>query len=475
MLIAASIAGFIANLFLGLIVFGSGARYPEASAALLLAWVFFCIQFAFMAGNRKLMPLTFSFMIYWGYGFLLPGLYQVRNEDFFWPSRSIDNPYVATASAVALLASFALTLGFILNNSPDVGRKRLSFADSSGGLPSVAATTMVVLGGTGLVALIALAVGPFIFFLPRLALAQLEGLNSTTFGLVIVLTRGIGLGLLAVAAISHTRLRRPLTLMLLILTLCVNFVVNFPLAVPRYYLVAFLFVFSLTLMRGAFQRFRLLAYFGAPILLYLVFPTLGRFNRATEFDFSFTQIDVREYLSHGDLDGFESIMNAALMVSEHGYTYGTRLLSAFFFFVPRAIWSGKQIPTGHDAGGNAGYEFTRVSMPLPGEIYADAGLVLVAVLMFIVGWYMRQFDREFWAARSNVSVAITTLLAGFAPIIFRGSLLSTIQALVCSLFVVAGWHVLSTVFGSAARGGRPAPRRAPRSGHLPASSKEPHS
>ena len=122
----------------------------------------------------------------------------------------------------------------------------------------------------------------------------------------------------------------------------------------------------------------------------------------------------------------------------------------FFFYVPRSFWHGKQEATGSMAAEAAGYTFTRISMPLPGELYSDGGFLAVTLGMFFWGYLVQRLDRTFrgfglWHARMRpIHSMLAILLTAFMPILMRGSLLSVVPGVMISTGIVMLWYYLST-------------------------------
>jgi hypothetical protein len=152
------------------------------------------------------------------------------------------------------------------------------------------------------------------------------------------------------------------------------------------------------------------------------------------------------YFATGDFDGFQSVNNAIIFVERFGVQYGIQLVSAFLFFVPRAVWPGKAEPTGVITAESAGYTFTNISQPLPSEFYIDFGWWGVVLSGIILGWLFFRFDR--WVNRGWASDPRTRLAAGwligFGLPVYRGTLLGVLPPfliLAAGLWVVARWGV----------------------------------
>lgn len=296
------------------------------------------------------------------------------------------------------------------------------------------------------------------FFAPREAAGiymKIQSISLAQFGLVKTLAQGFAISCLAMSLYIFFQgmVRGRMIWLAIVFSIVSNVIANFPLAIARYYLAALFLILLLTAFKDAFSKFRRLVYVAVPALLYLVFPTLGKFNRHTTLEFKVSDISFSEYLTHADLDGFQSVMNVVLLVQEQGFSLGSRMLSWVFFFVPRSMWSGKQNPTGSDAAQNAGYFFHNISMPLPGELYADGGVPLVFIGMLLIGWLARRLD--FFVVYPNQRTYLISIIgvifAAFSPILFRGSLLAIIAAFISACFLVYLALGIEKIFRSAAQ------------------------
>jgi hypothetical protein len=404
-------------------------------------------------------PLSFSAFLFYSFGFILPGFYVVRTGDFYWYSHALNDSVILHASIIAFTSTCFLYLGRFsrLNSSPARSQNHEG--------PQLNSTSLNTRQKQALVIVILLACtyvggsvaiyGTKLFWGTRASTsiyANDIGLNSTTIGLVRLASQSLALTSFATTAYCRFVLKdkSPTITLSFYAAVCLILVANNPLFTPRYWMVATMTVMMLTLWGQTYRSFKHIVFLLTPILMFLVFPFLGTMNRrGSSLSFDFDVVSPTEFMSHGDLDGFQSITNAVHLVSGDGFSYGSRILSAFLFFIPRSIWEGKHISTGSDAAEAAGYSFTRISMPLPGEFYVDGGLLFVAIGMFLIGAAIRRLDQAFdtlpfgYNNKTNPAPLITIILAGFAPILLRGSLLSVINGAFLSSFLLLLWMVLS--------------------------------
>ena len=231
---------------------------------------------------------------------------------------------------------------------------------------------------------------------------------------------------------------RGLALFLLIVSASLFLTANYPLALPRYYLMGFLL--SWFVMAGGILSVRRRIGFVLSVLLVvvLVLPILSAATKGIDDGY-----DLTRYLETEDFDGLQSINNAVMFVRDQGPQMGRQALSTALFFVPRFFWPDKAESTGVTIARFANYEFFDISAPLPAEIYIDfhyPGLIFFA---FILGWICRRLDAWVNAQfKANfVAKLWTGILVGFSIIVLRGSLLSIAApvAYVVALTYLASW------------------------------------
>ena len=420
-------------------VYFSGSNSALAGFLLLMAAIIYSSMFSWLLLNKNFRPMSTFSLVYLLFGFCIPGLYQVRTGLYFWPSTAISADLEQSAAMIVFISSLAFVLGYVLSvrRTP----KEIAPAQTRLNLSNWARAALLASAVSIMVTLYALQkLGPIPFFAPR-EVAEIyfrtNGISLSQIGLTKTIAQGFAIGSLCLSlfVFFRVRMRTLTTCLAMLVAISSNVIANFPLAIARFYLLAILIIIALFVFRKTTEKFHRLFTISIPLLLFFVFPTLGKFNRYKEVNFSFSDISPTEYLSHGDLDGFQSMMNAVYMVQVEGLNFGKSLLSAIFFFVPRSIWEGKAQPTGAAAAEVANYHYLNISMPLPGEFYVDGGYFFAALGMFIVGYMVAKIDRLASFQDSKTPYAIIAI--AFAAIILRGSLLGVIAASACSLGLVA--------------------------------------
>lgn len=443
-------ASLLVNIGIGVGVFlASGAKINLPTSILLFSYVTFCILFARNLYKSGSSPIQFAVLIYFGYAFVLPGLYQAGSAVYFWPSNVLGYEFELAASLIVFFAAISMILSeYIRPGAGSIYRKKrleLNHKKSSN-----AALLLSLLSLTYSLFLL-WKYGPGLFFVSRGAVGGLIessfGGGGVGFGLVKTLVQGVAIGALIVSSYLYFNSKdegsnRKYSIAFL-LAVASNFIVNFPLAVPRFYLVAVVFVITFSVFYDGFRKYKALLGCCVPIVMFLIFPLLGRLNRTEEINKELELVSFSEYLAHGDLDGFQSLMNAIYLVSVDGVSFGNGIFSALLFFIPRSLWTSKELPTGQAAAELAGYHFTNISMPFPGELYTNFGYLGVLVGMYMFMSFVKKMDSYYNERSGGVEKAMLCIaLAAYMPILFRGSILSTIQGFLCSLFAILIWSLL---------------------------------
>jgi len=112
-----------------------------------------------------------------------------------------------------------------------------------------------------------------------------------------------------------------------------------------------------------------------------------------------------------DFDGFQQWVNTVLFVEENGYSWGSTILSAMFFFVPRSIWPGKEIPASITIAESRSYEFTDLSLPVSAEFYLNFGFVGLVIGMFVLGRIWARLDVAWLRSPDSLAGVLAPLVA----------------------------------------------------------------
>ena len=401
--------------------------------------------------DRRIAPLEIMFWLFHTNFLLLPALSQSIHRSFYWSSYSAyQQESLLYACLIILVGLFAFKIGARL------GRREKGSVTCGGAGVKLLNRPLEVRWGVyialvsiliGLMSLVSVLGLDFFLSSRTSKLGQVESLPE--LGLLLNLPRALAIGVLlfSIALLIQRRSQRrniPFSILLIVVAaLAVNAIINFPLAVARFwffgFLISLIWVVSPlrnTMWRGVFV-------IGMTMLQFTVFPYYSQITRG-KGAVAFNIDSIRQYLHHGDFDGFQSIVNTTLYIQDSGFELGRNLISVALFFVPRAIWN-KAEPLGTAAADFMGYVYTNLSAPIYAEFYADFGLLSLVLGMGIIGFVMSlcdgYYDHMIRTKRFGVGVLITGVLAGYLIILLRGSLLGVIPS-IATLFgvlIILSW------------------------------------
>jgi len=123
-----------------------------------------------------------------------------------------------------------------------------------------------------------------------------------------------------------------------------------------------------------------------------------------------------------DFDGFQQIVNSMYFVEQHGHTFGQYVVSAFLFFVPRALWEGKAMPASLDVAAARGYDFQNLSMPVWSEFFIDFGILGVVFGLAAFGFVAARLDLAYHRHPFSMSAHLCVLFAVCQFGLLRGPL-----------------------------------------------------
>lgn len=168
------------------------------------------------------------------------------------------------------------------------------------------------------------------------------------------------------------------------------------------------------------NNFVLLFCFG----ILVVFPLLNIFRHYSEhlsFDIStcFSQFEELHF------DAYSMMMR---VIKDDIVTYGTQLLGALCFWIPRTLWSAKPIGSGHFVAEQTNLSFSNLSMPFWGEGYINFGYFGVALFTIVLAVFIARTDSKFWnitvKQERNLDTILYYLLLGLLMFVLRGDMMS---------------------------------------------------
>lgn len=409
--------------------------------------------------SQDMQPIQLTFWLFHVNFMLLPALSQVLLGIFYWPPYT---PYQYNETNLAD-ASGLIGIGlffFILGN------KFISFNTKTPSINNVIvqklSTKSILLTNTSIFLLgllVAIQIGFILVFGPEHYMSNrseqasiIRSISMVEKGISIDLPRAIGVGsfLFTVGLFFQQRQRKKRfsigLIFIAILVFSTNFIINFPLSLPRFWFFGFFLslIFIIFPLRTVMSRATFIVMFS--IAQFTIFPWFSLITRNSTGLRNLNIETIRNYLLHGDFDTFQQMVNITLYLNEVGFQYGKSLLSVALFFIPRSLWE-KAEPLGPAAAEYMGYPYTNLSAPIHAELYADFGLISLIIGMLILGIMIRRLDYTYhrlaMLGKIEVNIIFVSTIAGFMLIILRGSLLGIIASLAVLIgtLLVLGWSV----------------------------------
>ncbi|MCU1473896.1 hypothetical protein [Amnibacterium sp.] len=159
---------------------------------------------------------------------------------------------------------------------------------------------------------------------------------------------------------------------------------------------------------------------GVALVGTLVLYPLGNYFRGGVYTQD-TLLNPATYTSD-DFDGFQQVINSMDFVHDLGLSGGRYIVSAVGYFIPRSLWTGKEIPASLDVAAHANYTFVNLSEPIHAELYVEFGWVGVVLGMALLGYAIRRADEMWRAGSSGRAAAVVPYLAVAILGIIRGPL-----------------------------------------------------
>ena len=213
----------------------------------------------------------------------------------------------------------------------------------------------------------------------------------------------------------------------IIAMLACTFVLNFPVALSRYWSGAVYLGLLLCAIPPEWFRNRVFDYV-LILALAVGFPLFSffKYNTFSDLITSGLKLDIFSIYNNVDFDAYSMLCRIIEYTQTNGFTYGTQLRSVLLFFVPRAIWNIKGTPTGTLVATAQDSYYVNVSAPLMGEGYIDFGILGLIFFSFILSRIILNLDRDYWNGVSDQKVkysdVVFVFLAGFLLFLLRGAL-----------------------------------------------------
>ena len=204
----------------------------------------------------------------------------------------------------------------------------------------------------------------------------------------------------------------------------VTFILNYPVSITRYWVGTVYIGIGIVLLGKLLsnKRFDI-----AIILIILVaFPLFQAFKwySLSEVVRGEMSSSIAGIYNNVDFDAYSMFARTIEYTDEKGITNGGQLVGTLFFFIPRAIWSTKPVPTGELVSDAQGQDFTNLSCPLPAEGYINFGLIGTILFAALIGVILRKLDNIYWKEREDITYIDLTYPFGLGLLIFllRGAL-----------------------------------------------------
>lgn len=212
-------------------------------------------------------------------------------------------------------------------------------------------------------------------------------------------------------------------------------VANYPVSLSRYWSGVIYLGLLITVLPAEFFRNRRFDFF-VLIIICVLFPLLYQLKFVSQDEFLSTAIPLffsnySDAFNAVDFDAFSLLCRIVQYTNTEGLMLGRQLISVVFFFVPRAVFPIKGLPTGSLVATAQGASFTNLSAPIMAEGYVDFGIIGVILYSIVFSRIIRWFDDKAWTAYVNKELGLTYIsviypfLFGFLIFVMRGALQPT--------------------------------------------------
>jgi hypothetical protein len=165
----------------------------------------------------------------------------------------------------------------------------------------------------------------------------------------------------------------------------------FPTGVPRFF-AATMYLTLLYILFLKYMKINISLLFILIVGLIFIFPFFDFFRWAAVGN------ELSNYVFNLDLasGNFDAFGMFSLALSRGTIVFGSNILSAFLFFIPRSIWIGKEIGSGAKISGELNLELDNISMPYFAEGYLSFGFLGLIFLTIFIAIYSTKIDNKFY-------------------------------------------------------------------------------
>lgn len=352
----------------------------------------------------------------------VPGYVQYTSNVYPWIYKNyLDIDNVLGALLMLNIYSISFSLGYILSNSKKNSVEKNRKASTS----KLLAITLIA---TTLSAYLVSQVGILNFFQSRGSVGEIIYDTNNNLAMLYAAAKFSIFSVLALTLLEyrfikeqsiHKKPNWKIKSSLLLIIAC-NFIINNPLSSPRFHFLSM--AITLMLIMGFAKRryFNQLVFAASPAFLYFIFPKIKDFSA----DRYKGEQSLVSYLSTGvDFDSFLQLANIYKFAVETSYSLGSNIIGGIAFFVPRFIWETKPIHLGALSSEHAGYAYTNLSAPWPGELFYIIGWPSLVIGAYFSGLILKKIDSTIKKSANETTLAngVSFIAAGFIFIVMRGS------------------------------------------------------
>lgn len=154
----------------------------------------------------------------------------------------------------------------------------------------------------------------------------------------------------------------------------------------------------------------------------------------------------------GNYDAFSVMFWCFDYLSLFGCTYGSQLIGAILFFIPRSIWPSKPVPSGELVFSSLNFHFTDIAFPLPFEGILNFGLAGLPLFALAYGFIVRLIDTRYWDSRERHTGDAPSTLLLYYPFLLcltfymlRGAMMTTFTYIFGDLAVMVLLHLMANM------------------------------
>ena len=158
----------------------------------------------------------------------------------------------------------------------------------------------------------------------------------------------------------------------------------------------------------------------------IVFPFLNNFRIWKSAGWSWPKFDLSMFCAP-DYDSYQSF---AFALQNKFIDFSGQVFELFFFWVPRAWWPEKPMPSGFKMAHIYDLDYDFITMNFWGEGYVFCGFIGIFLFTVALAWLIAKMDRNYWqvfgGSTRNLFAPFYCLFLGLVFFILRGDLIGAI-------------------------------------------------